>query len=279
MEDATEVEKRRNALDSKANDPNHAAEGMMNKLPLVLCLCLLRSLSATAQPILFVTGEWEPFSGAALPNHGIAAEVVAAACKAAGIENKFEFYPWPRAENLVLDGKAFGAFPYAKNDERIAKFEYSDPLFRTHSVFAFSTRNKALVGKKFRGWEDVKPYKIAYLAGSWLEKDMKAAGIDVSLVSDIDSAVKMLKVGRVDLLVDDSAVLTSAIKRQFPGDEDEFTLVPSELFGSGGEVYLLVSRSYPNSRVLLDKFNKGLATIAKNGVLDGIAKKYGLMVK
>jgi polar amino acid transport system substrate-binding protein len=239
------------------------------------------SFAAGAQQVPFATGEWDPYTGTALPNQGIASEIVAAACKAGGIDYRFDFLPWNRAEKSVLEGQAFCAFPYSKNDERMAKFDYSDTLIYTATNFVYYAKNKKIAGLKIASWADVKPFKVAYITGAWLEKDMKAAGIDVTPVPDNDTGIKMLKAGRVDFVIDDSAVLVAAVKKLFPSEADSFMYIDSDMFGSktAGAVYLMVSRTYPNSKALLEKFNKGFAIIKSSGVLDGLAKKYGVTVK
>jgi len=252
----------------------------MKKFCTVLGFILVLATTVGAQTVAFSTGEWAPFSGEALPNKGIATEIVVAVCKVAGIQYKFDFFPWARAESMVLAGQSFAAFPYSSNEERRAKYDYSEPLFYTVTKFGYYSKNKDLSKLKITGWADVKPYKIAYLAGSWLEKDMKTAGIDVTIVTDMEMAIKMLQAGRVDLVCDDSAVLTAAMQKAFPAEAANLKMLESTpLFGTSGPVHLLVSRTYPDSKALLAKFNAGIAAIKANGTLDAIAKKYGIALK
>ena len=71
------------------------------------------SSTFAATEVVFVTGEWEPFSSKSLPNKGIATELITIICKEAGINPTFNFVPWPRAEVAIEEGTAFAAFPYA----------------------------------------------------------------------------------------------------------------------------------------------------------------------
>ncbi len=251
----------------------------MKKACLILGFLLALTTAVCSQAVTFATGEWAPFTGEALPDQGIATEIVVAVCKAAGISYKFDFYPWARAESTVLAGQSFAAFPYISNEERRAKYDYSNALFFTSTKFAYNSKIKDLSKLKVSSWADVKPYKIAYLAGSWLEKDMRSAGIDVTIVSDMDMALRMLQAGRVDLVCDEPAVLTVTMQKLFPAEVANLKIVDSTLFGAPSSIHLIVSRTYPDSKALLAQFNAGLAAIKANGILDAIAKKYGITLK
>lgn len=246
----------------------------------VLLACMLTALLAAgiAEPIVFYTGEWEPFTGSQLPNKGIATEIVIEACKAAGIESKFEFVPWTRAENMVANGTAFGTYPYAKNDERAAKYYFSEVMLYTSTGFVYYEPKKNLSNVSIQNWTALKPYSLIYLTGSWLENDIKANGIAVTLVNDLDSAVRMLYAGRSDMICEEPVAVLSAVKKLYPNEADKFKVINTNMFGGKNPVFLMVSKTYPGARELLAKFNGGLATIRANGVLKGIASKYGITI-
>jgi hypothetical protein len=104
--------------------------------------------------VIFATGEWPPFSSEDLPEYGTATALVSAICKAGGIQPKYEFYPWKRAELKVVSGEIFAAFPYAISEERKKIYDFSDTLF--YGVFDEfiehlpDTTGVAMEGDRFR---------------------------------------------------------------------------------------------------------------------------------
>lgn len=85
----------------------------------------------------------------------------------------------------------------------------------------------------------------------------------------------MLYSGRRDFYIDDQAVIYDSIKRIFP-NEIKYFAVLEKPFDEARENYVMVSRKYPNSAKILEKFNYGLEIIKKNGEYERIIKKYNL---
>lgn len=246
---------------------------MFAKLIRGAAMVLATAAPGLGQPVPFNTGEWEPFTSDKMPQQGCATELVAAICKAGGIDPDFHFFPWLRAEALVETGEAFGAFPYAMNEPRKAAFDFSDPLFYTAPKFIYRVDGTSFGSLRVASLADLRPYSVALLAGTWTEGDLRSAGIRVHLVNAVDSGVKMLQSGRVDFLVEDETVAFAAIERVCPGEADSFKSLRKTFWGATGN-YLIVSRRYPGASALLARFNKGLKEIQRNGTYWRITAKY-----
>ena len=83
----------------------------MRKL-MMWCLAVLFSFSAQAGETWKVTSlDWQPFSGANLPEGGAGVAVLRAALKAEGIDLVVEFYPWTRAIETAKDPAYAGVYP------------------------------------------------------------------------------------------------------------------------------------------------------------------------
>jgi polar amino acid transport system substrate-binding protein len=245
---------------------------------IAFALLIIAGIALAQAPIPFNTGDWEPFSSTKLPNKGCATELVAAICKAGGIEPSFNFYPWPRAEAMVESGDAFGAFPYAMNEARKAKFDFSEPLFYTTPRFIYHSRAKSFAKLKVSTLADMKNYSVAIIAGHFTENDLKTAGIKVNTAPGLENIVKMLQSGRVDFIVEEETSAFDAIKKVFPTEMANFRTLPNTFWPLGGN-HLMVSKTYPNAQALLVKFNKGLQELKKNGVYKQITAKYNMTVK
>ena len=247
------------------------------------CLLLLFILTfssgvclAKEVQVIFATGEWPPFSSENLPEYGTATALVSAICKAGGIQPKYEFYPWKRAELKVVTGEIFAAFPYAISEERRKSHDFSDILFHGVNVFVHYEKNlHSRVAITYKALDDLQGYRIGGISGSFLEPAFSHAGLSYEPTTTLDQSIHKLVAGRIDLCIDDKVVLYDAIMRLYPDKIGHFRFLPKP-FGEKMPTALLVSRAYPDARQILKKFNRGLAIIKQNGEYDRIIAKYNM---
>ncbi|MBF0377291.1 MAG: transporter substrate-binding domain-containing protein [Desulfamplus sp.] len=225
----------------------------------------------------FITGEWAPYTSEQLPEYGAATELVSAICKAGGIKPSYKFYPWKRAENIVEKGQAFASFPYAAKDEKKAVFDFSDTMFYGINVVIYNVKNpKTPTPIKFEKLGDLKDYKVGVLLGSFLEKELANAGVAYETTPQIENTIKKLQAGRIDFYIDEQVAAYDMIKKLFPTEVDNFKTLEKG-YGEKMPNIIIVSRTYPNSKEILKKFNEGLAIIKQNGEYDRITDKYKMV--
>jgi polar amino acid transport system substrate-binding protein len=229
--------------------------------------------------VAFATGEYRPYTSESMPNLGATTELVTAICNAAGIVPEYVFVPWKRAELNLANGLAFGAFPYSANPERKQQFDFSDPLYVVSNALVYYEGNPSV--RALKGDEalpDLKQYKFGVISGSFAEPQLKQLGIGYNSVTTVDQLVQMLELGRFDIYVDDEATIFDAVNRLFPAEAAKFRALTTP-FGARTPNGVMVSRSYPNSAAILQRFNEGLAKINKTGEYDKILAKYYLRKK
>jgi len=125
---------------------------------LVMALILVLSGNSLAEDtsVLFVTGEWAPYTSEKLPGYGASTELISAVCKAGGIKPEYKFNPWKRTEMMVDRGMAFAAFPYALTENRKKKYYISDPLYYGADYFIYYVNNPGTSKPvKYRHIEDM----------------------------------------------------------------------------------------------------------------------------
>ncbi len=248
------------------------------KLILQTFFILLIALNCHAENdrVVFATGEWPPFTSENLPHYGRATALVSAICEVAGIEPVYEFYPWKRAEAMILKGEAFAAFPYAVSTDRQRFFDYSDVLFHGLNVLVYHQDNPNIPKDfSYETPADLQGYRIGGISGSFLRSDLDRKGITFKATTSIDQSIHKLVVGRLDFCIDDRVVLTDAIRRLYPGQTEDFTFV-DQPFGEKKPTALLVSRNYPKSGELLKRFNEALAAMKENGEYNRIVEELRL---
>lgn len=252
---------------------------MFNKLIIMILLivsitCLLASEKIT---VTFATGEWEPFTSETMPNKGIATEFIEAICKEAGIIPTFEFFPWSRAELNVKNGTVFAAFPYAITEERKLDFNFSDTIFYGINALFYIESNAKITKEahNFKSLKDLNQYTFGVIRGSFLENEFKANNITYYPANSIEEAFRMLNAGRTDFVIENQTAGYYSINRIFPNDSKKFKVLDKH-FGESTSNAILVSRTYPNSDKILERFNQGLAKIKVNGTYDALVKKHNM---
>lgn len=245
---------------------------MKKTLIIFLLLGLFSVKSWAATPNLpFSIGEWPPYTGISLPGGGIAAEIVTALSKAAGLGVEYSFVPWKRAEMHVRSGLAFATFPYQEIPERQAEYLFSSTLFSTHFSIAAHRKRMATTAFQYSRPEDLRGYRVGIIAGTdAIKLILQKSG---ALVEEVDSArqnLGKLDLGRIDFYIDDSAVLKYAIAANYPGETpSRFTILKTP-FGGRKDWKIMVSRQYPDAKQYLERLNAGLVIIRNCGELQDI---------
>lgn len=246
--------------------------------PFVGLILLLGGVTATLSsdavpaPIPLATGEWPPYTGIDLESGGFVVELVRAVFAEMGRAADIRFYPWRRCEGYVRNGMAWATFPYAITEERRAHYFFSDPLFESGAVFFYYGRKMASF--EFAELNDLRPYMIGAAAGYWYEKLFRDAGLTLDQSSNDLVGLKKLQAHRIDLFPVDKLVGVWLIDNHFAQDRRNFGILEGPL--PKNQNGLMVSKSYPNSRVLLEAFNAALQRVREKGIYRRIVKRYGI---
>lgn len=251
----------------------------MNRLAAAVLASLAGLGLFAADRVRFAIGEWEPYTGQNMEAYGMASEVVTAACAATGLKVEYEFFPWKRAEANVQRGTHFATFPYQETADREPKYYFSDSLCRSTNGILLHRGNARIASFSYANPEDLKGFRVGTLAGSdAINLPLRNAGAEVEEVQNVEQNLKKLEMNYLDCVIDDRPVLHMAVKKLFGADlakRSEFYLADKG-FGGVTDYKLMVSRTYPNARDLLARFNAGLKLIKANGEYPKILKKYGM---
>ena len=248
--------------------------------PVVLFLIVLL-LTISLRPVFasdklsLVTGEWKPYTSSTMDAHGFFSEIVTATFQKAGIEVRIDFYPWKRCEANVKSGGAFAAFPYSITEER-KKFAYfSDPVSISKTVFFYSNRlhNTSVCSDTSA---DLKRYRIVGVLGYFYKEKFEEEMLKVAYVAKEEKALQLILYERYDLLPLNNYVGFSLIQEKFPDKGPYFSVCKQPL--SIDTLHLMISKRYPNSKVLLEKFNSALIDLKAEGTYQKIESKHFPMI-
>ncbi|MCG8572735.1 MAG: transporter substrate-binding domain-containing protein [Spirochaetes bacterium] len=238
-----------------------------------LLLILISVLSFSQSKIILTTGEWAPYTSKSMSEYGAFTEILTAVLKEMGVNYEYQWYPWKRAEDEVRKGNAFACFPYLKNEERLKVYDYSEPLLSSTGKF-FYLRSNIKKEVKWASLADFKSFTMGGVGGYWYLSEFEKAGLKIDLASSDESNISKLYNKRIDFALTDELVGWDIIKKQFPNAINQFATLDKPF--NENYLHLMVSRKYPNSKKLMEQFNKAFASIKSKGIYARILKKYNL---
>lgn len=231
-------------------------------IPLMAALLLAAAVSSAAfggETLKLATGEWAPYSSEKMAEKGVVTEIISHVLKVMEVEPEYIFYPWERCYQAVRTGKVWGAFPYARTEERAGEVLFSDVIIpSTAKLFYFRGADDP-PREPVDALSDLKALRLGGIRGYYYESVLTDAGLRVEYSSNPLSVLEKLRLGRIDLFVSNELVGWHLIQRHFPDEIDRFGTLPTPLDRHG--LHLIVSTEYPGARKLLDRFNEALAEV------------------
>jgi len=242
----------------------------MRRLTTLLLFLLLipSSLLANDQNIVIASGEWPPWTGRELPHNGFINHIVKEAFAREGRTVRFEFYPWPRTNQLVKYGEVDASSYWYNNENRHEYVFFSDIVSIEDTVFFH------LKGKNMPPWKelsDLKRHRIGVVNGITYEDELmelSKKGILQLYQSNTEKENfnKLIR-NRVDIFPAPRRMGQSILETQFsPEERNVIDYSPQKLASYEG--YIVFPMNKPNSEALRDAFNAGLRKIKEDGTYD-----------
>ncbi len=237
---------------------------------LFLSIFIICSNAAANETVKLAIGDWEPYTSEKDNKNKLLEEVVTEAFKAEGIDVHYDYFPWKRSYNSVLEGRHDGTFPWNKTEEREKEFYYHNiSLIRDEGVF-FHLKSKPF---DWNTMEDLKKYTLGVTLSFKQEKIYKENGLKAERVTREDLNFKKMLVGRIDAYETSKTVGYNLISNLFSKEEAKlFTHHPKAV--EVNEYYILFSKKTSNGKSFADKFDSGLQKIKASGLYDRILTEY-----
>lgn len=242
----------------------------MRKLLFVLMLFIIVFCLYAENALVFNSQEFSPFiyTQGGKPA-GPGAEIIATACKNAGIQYQINFYPWTRSVKEAEDGKVNGLLLLAKNKEREGWLDFSVPLIDTeYGFFVLKTDNtkyssdfKELSGKT------IGVYGPSNTATS-LETFAKSISIKTDMTVDDESAFKKLNAGRYEGVYSNKDVGLALLK--------QLSLENVKYAGKQKPLVYYIALTKKTNPALSKKFFDEVSKMKADGTLNKILSKYNI---
>lgn len=237
---------------------------------ILFCLVMMMSLSLTVQArdkIRITNGEWPPYLSENLPHYGIASRIITEAFSSEEIDVEYGFFPWARSLKFAEVGEWDGSAVWLSTAEREKLFYLSDDVFKSTWVFF----HKKDLNFDWKNYTDLKPYVIGgtleYKYSEEFVQAEKDGLIVVNRVPNDEQNFKLLVADRVQLFPNDLIVGYNMLKNKFQKEENQLITHHNRPLRVD-PMHLLLNRVNPKNKIMMEKFNRGLAKLKQSGQLE-----------
>lgn len=196
---------------------------------------------------------------------GMDVEIIEQAFAGTGLQPQFDFMPFKRAIELAARGDYDGICGCSRSAEREQSFLFSDPV-NSVSLGLFASAKKDLDG--IHTVADLNGRQVIMVNGYVLEKELRAAGANLSFVPDNHQAGIMLD--------HHPHFILAGFRQPIEYHRERAGLTRPLFFRelSSGPNFLCLSRAYPDAARVMDVFNAGLKRINADGSYAAILDAY-----
>jgi polar amino acid transport system substrate-binding protein len=240
----------------------------------LLAISCFFSFSSHSYDLKIATGnDYAPYADDKLPNGGLSITLIKAMYEGSEQVVKLSFLPWERSYQLTYDLNYQITVPWIKTQERLEKFNYTEPLISIEQKIFSRTKDR----ENFKTIKDLKGKKICLplgwaTAGTEIDLMLKNKEIGIERTKDISSCVEMLAYNRADFFITDVFQGKTTIIKENLSEKitDTFTF-------SSVDLYAIVSKKNPNSDEIINTFNLKLkelkASEKYNEIINSFLKK------
>ena len=233
----------------------------------VLLLCLMSPLSH-AEVYTVAAYAWEPFIDDKRGDGGISIELVRKIMQSQGHDIKLVAMPWARSLAMLNKNKVDILPAVWFTEERTKTMLYSESYAANRLVFIKAKGS----GYEFSGLPSLHGKVVGVVRDyAYDEKFLQDKAIKFSIANSLDSNVKKVISGRVDLTLDDEIAAKAIIKPELL-QKIEFTKnALSEV-----PLFITCNKDNPKCAAIIQAFNQGLSEMKINGSINKLFADLGL---
>lgn len=189
-----------------------------------------------------------------------------------GADCAVKLYPWPRAYQMALDGKA-GVFGLSVNSERLAIFDYSQPIF-TEDLMVIVKKGREF---PFAGVEDLRGKYVGAVRGASygdvFDKAVKDGVFKIEGAVDVERSFVMLAAGRLDaVLFGPGEFGLRSVLAAHPGlRKEDYSILPVPFKRDSKHLGFLKKMGMTD---FIRAFDASLEKAKKSGVVEALISRY-----
>jgi len=201
---------------------------------------------------------------------GILVDIMDYAGKELGVDFSYRLAPWARSYNLALKGEG-GIFGISKTDERLQKFDFSDPVYYDKVILVVKKGKEF----KFEDVQDLSGKRMGTCRGCTFGTEYEKAKAYFTIDTDTNNVqrLKKLLAGRIDAAIFSPGVsaLNMAIDSDPSLKKEMFTILPKPLVNDPNFVAFAKGL---NKKEFLARFNAVIKKGMASGEIDALVSKY-----
>jgi polar amino acid transport system substrate-binding protein len=223
------------------------------------------STSRAAAPVVkVVAAEFPPLTtDAAGHPGGVVLDVVAEACRRAGIALEFSFLPWQRAQLEVQGKRDVMIIPFTRTPAREAQYRWIAPVLEFHTVLVTLGPPPATI-------EQARTRVVGYVRGTSFKDEVQRAGFPYVEETDDDvTNARKLKRGRIGAWIT-TDLMARGVYRQAGFDPAELKYGPT--LGPVKVSWVAASHEFPPE--LAAKIADAIDRMRADGSYEAIVRRY-----
>ncbi|MGH1462385.1 MAG: substrate-binding periplasmic protein [Neptuniibacter sp.] len=199
---------------------------------------------------------------------GIDVDVTKAAFAAVNISIVVKTAPWKRILKNIEYGRIPGTITCSKRPGRDVFIDYSDPISEAQQV-VFSAVGTSI--DSLEEFSDMNNFSVTVVDGWGIQNELELANISHQPTVDVGSGINAIVYRDVELFYNGNLTTLYHAKQMGLDDQIKATV----LTGKGKtDFHLCLSKVYPNTAFLKQRFNEGLEIIKANGAYKNIYQHY-----
>ncbi len=245
--------------------------GLFTLCAMVFCSSLFAGATADSR-VLIVATDYPPYEFEHPDGdlRGFDVEVTEMAFHRSGVAATFEFYPWPRALEMVKKGEATAALTCAKNPGREKTMIFSKPISYMTDVLMVHKNYQGPALSKIRELGKLKLFAGA-ARGTYTEKRLKEYAIPYDVSPTEEIVVQKLADKRVDVMPGALENILYYSKKRGVTDQLKWFVMEDV---KTNEFHLAFSKKWPGVEAIVSEFNRKLEEMKQDGAYDVIHRKY-----
>ncbi len=237
----------------------------------VLSLTLLVAAvgSATAREVSLLASRWPPYVEEGLPGDGLALRIVREALRRSGHALKVDIKPWSRSLEGTLIGVYEGLAAVWHSDVRAKELAYSAPYLVNEIRFAALADRRLSV----RSLRDLTGLRVGVVRDYAYGEPLDSADYLVKVPSNhLLQNLVLLTNRQIDVTLDDTRAIHWQLDHFLMHSKDRVVLLDPPY--RTRKLFVAISRSVPDHKAILSDFNRGLASMKKDGTYQTIMEQF-----
>ncbi len=236
----------------------------------LLC-CSINMAFADERPLLIVAEELPPFEF--LQNNepvGINVDIAKTIFKKMRVPIVINIMPWKRAWSFIEGGLADAVFSTSHKIDREPYLIYpTEEMWTANYVFFVKKANKK---PNFTGYADAKNLTVGITRGNSYNEDFFKANLLLEASTDLETNIRKLAGGRIDLVPIDKEVGLATLKKL--NLQNDITYYDVILFSKKYYMPFAKNSTYPNIQQIAEQFEQELIKLKASGEYDKIRSKW-----